>query len=336
MKNQKLIICMRKSLLMMFLLIGVVIHPDLWAQKITVNARLDSTVLWIGNQAHLTFEVSQQPNQKVNMPVFSDSIIGGLSIVEPVKIDTLKSQDGHILVKEHYLVTAFQDSLLFIPPFPFVMNGDTVWSKSLSLKVVQPFKIDTTSHSIADIKPVLVPKFNWLNLLYIILLILAIHGLIILLVYLYRKYLMKQPVLDSKELKLLLPPYVVALSQLDKIKEEKPWQQGRSKEYHTELTDIVREYIERVFNVNSMEMTSEEILDHLKNLRMEQKAAYSGLKQMLQLADLVKFAKWNATPDEHELSLLNAYLFVNQTKVEETKPIEELKIDESNENSKVI
>ena len=320
----------------MFLLLVALVHPNLWAQKITVNARLDSTVLWIGNQTFLTFEVSQQPKQKVSMPVFSDSIIGGLDVVEPVKVDTVKSQDGHILVKQHYLVTAFKDSLLYIPPFPFVLNGDTVWSKSLSLKVVQPFKIDTASNAIADIKPVFQPKFNWLNLLFIILMVLAIHGLLIILFIVYQKYIKKQPVLDSKEMKLLLPPYVVALSELDKIKQEKPWQQGRSKEYHTELTDIIREYIERVFNVNSMEMTSDEILEHLRNLRLEQKTAYTGLRQILQLADLVKFAKWNATPDEHELSLLNAYLFVNQTKVEESIPLEEIKNEEIKENNKVI
>ena len=178
---------MRKFLVLLFLLLVFVIHSNLWAQKITVNASLDSTVIWIGNQAHLTFEVSQQPNQKVSMPLFSDSI-GGLSLVEPVKIDTVKSQDGHILVKQHYLVTAFKDSLLFIPPFPFVLNGDTIWSKSLSLKVIQPFKIDTASNSIADIKPVLNPKFNWLNLLFIILLVLVIHGIIILIFAVYKKY----------------------------------------------------------------------------------------------------------------------------------------------------
>jgi len=320
---------------MLFLLLVFILHSNLWAQKMTVNASLDSTVIWIGNQAHLTFEVSQQPNQKVSMPIFSDSI-RGLSLVEPVKIDTVKSQDGHILVKQHYLVTAFKDSLLYIPPFPFVLNGDTVWSKSLSLKVIQPFKIDTASHSIADIKPVLAPKFNWLNLLFIILLVLLFHGLIILIFAIYKKYFKKQPDLSSKEMKLLLPPYVVALSQLDKIKLEKPWQQGRSKEYHTELTDIVREYIERVFNINSMEMTSEEILEHLKNLKVEQKIAYTGLKQIFQLADLVKFAKWNANPDEHELSLSNAYLFVNHTHVEETKPPEEIKSDGFKENNKGI
>jgi len=327
---------MRKYLLLLFLLLVSFVHSNLWAQKITVNARLDSTVMWIGNQTHLTFEISQQPKQKVGMPVFSDSIIGGLELVEPVKIDTLKSPDGHILVEQHYLVTAFKDSLLYIPPFPFVLNGDTVWSKSLSLKVVQPFKIDTASNAIADIKPVFQPKFNWLNLLFIVLLILAIHGIIILLLFIYRKYLKKSPVLDSKEMKLLLPPHVVALSELDRLKQDKPWQQGRSKEYHTELTDIIREYIERVFSVNSMEMTSEEILDHLRNLKSEQKTAYSGLNQILKLADLVKFAKWNPTPDEHELSLSNAYLFVNQTKVDETKPLEEIKNEEIKENTKVV
>jgi hypothetical protein len=128
----------------------------------------------------------------------------------------------------------------------------------------------------------------------------------------------------------------VALSELDKIKQEKPWQQGRPKEYHTELTDILREYIERVYNVNSMEMTSEEILENLRNLRFEQKNAYLGLKQILQLADLVKFAKWNATPDEHELSLSNAYLFINQTKVEELKPVTEPVNEEIKENNKVV
>ena len=327
---------MRKSLLLLFLLLVSFVHSNLWAQKITVIARLDSTVMWIGNQTHLTFEISQQPRQKVGMPVFSDSIIGGLELVEPVKIDTLKSPDGHILVEQHYLVTAFKDSLLYIPPFPFVLNGDTVWSKSLSLKVVQPFKIDTASNAIADIKPVFQPKFNWLNLLFIVLLILAIHGIIILLLFIYRKYLKKSPVLDSKEMKLLLPPHVVALSELDRLKQDKPWQQGRSKEYHTELTDIIREYIERVFSVNSMEMTSEEILDHLRNLKSEQKTAYSGLNQILKLADLVKFAKWNPTPDEHELSLSNAYLFVNQTKVDETKPLEEIKNEGIKENTKVV
>lgn len=314
---------MRKTIL--FLFFAALAYSQLFAQKITVNARLDSTVIWIGSQAHLTFEVSQQPNQKVIMPLFSDTIIGALELTEPVKIDTIKSPDGHLLVKQHYTVTSFKDSLLYVPSYPFVLNGDTVWSKSLSLKVVQPFKIDTASHQIADIKQVFDAKFDWADFFKMLFSSWFLLFLLAILYILYLKYFKKKPVLTANEVKLLQPAHVVALSQLDKIKQEKLWQQGRHKEYHTELTDVIREYIERVFNINSMEMTSDEILDHLRALRKEQKSTYLCLQQILQLADLVKFAKWNTTPDEHELSLTNAYLFVNQTKIEEVKPLEELK-----------
>jgi len=229
------------------------------------------------------------------------------------------------------LVTAFQDSLMYIPPFPFVLNGDTVWSKSLSLKVVQPFKIDTAANSISDIKPVFEPKFDWVGLIKMILLGLVIIALLVLLYFVLRKYWMKKPIFVSTPEK-ALPPFVIALNHLDKIKQEKPWQHNRVKEYHTELVDVIREYIEQVFDINCMEMTSIEILEHLGDLRKEQKTAYFALKQMLQLADLVKFAKWNPTPDEHESSLTNAYLFVNQTKVEEIKPLEV--VPEENTTSK--
>ena len=138
----------------------------------------------------------------------------------------------------------------------------------------------------------------------------------------------KKPVFESANKEPEIAPHILALNELDRIKNEKLWQQGRSKEFHTQLTDVLRIYIEKVFDINSMEMTSEEILMNLKTMQNEQKSAYSGLKQILQLADLVKFAKWNALPDENELSLMNAFLFVNQTKMEEVKPLEDLKKQE--------
>lgn len=318
---------MRKKQFIYLFLISL-LPVSLWGQKITVNAKLDSTVLWIGDQAKLTFEVSQQPNQKVIMPIFSDTIVGGLEMVEPVKMDTVKNSDGHIQVNQTYTVTAFQDSLLYIPPFPFVSGGDTVWSKSLSLKVVQPFQIDTAANTITDIKPVLEPKFDWLGLIKTIFIILLIAVFVIGAFILIRKLVQKKPVFENAKKEPDIPAHLVALGELDRIKNEKLWQQGRLKEFHTQLTDVIRIYIEKNFHVNSMEMTSEEILESLKVVQLEQKSAFLGLKQILQLADLVKFAKWNALPDENELSLMNAYLFVNQTKVEEVKPLETIKEEE--------
>ena len=85
------------------------------------------------------------------------------------------------------------------------------------------------------------------------------------------------------------------------------------KEYQTELTDVIREYIGRRYEVKSTEKTSDETLRELKPLMAEQKELFERLRKMLSLADLVKFAKWHTTPDENESALLTAYDFVNET-----------------------
>lgn len=316
-----------KKIILAILLLPLSINC-LQAQKISVKAIMDSTVIWIGEQAHLSFQVSQLPNQKVIMPLFSDTIVGGLEIVDSMKVDSTKTSDGHLLVTSRYTVTSFKDSLIYVPSYPFILNGDTVWSNSLSLKVIQPFKIDTASHKIADIKQVMTPPFYWWGLIRIILLVLLIIALLVTAYFLFRKYWQKRPMFEKSEPQIKLPAHVEALQKLEHIKAERLWQQGRIKEYHTELTDVMREYIERVFNIRSMEMTSEEILDEVKVLRQSKKSAFDSLKQILQIADLVKFAKWSATPEENETSLMNAYLFVNQTKVEEVQPIEEIAKEE--------
>lgn len=138
-------------------------------------------------------------------------------------------------------------------------------------------------------------------------------------IFLLMIYLRKKTGLLSALPEVKLPPFEIALAKLENIKNEKLWQQNRHKEYHSELTDVLREYIELNFLVPAMEMTSDEILGQLNSLRKEDKESYNALQQILQLADLVKFAKWNAGTEEHELSLTNAFYFVNQTKIEEEK-----------------
>lgn len=292
---------------------------NLSAQGFTVNASVDSTQLWIGQQTALTFEINQTQGLKIQTPVFSDVIIKGLDMVDPVRNDTAISPDGHLIIRQKYQITSFEDSLFLIPPFPFVSGDDTVWSSSLSLKVIQPFVIDTTKNQITDIKGVLDPEFNlwfwvkkYLPWLIGIWLIAAIAVLIILI---SRRKRHNLPLIRKPD----VPAHVVAIQKLDKIKQDKLWLQDRQKEYHTQVTDVLREYIERVYEIPAMEMTSDEVLEQLVMLRTDDKSSYLALREILQLADLVKFAKWIAMTDENEHSLANAYVFVNQTKKEEKK-----------------
>jgi hypothetical protein len=111
---------------------------------------------------------------------------------------------------------------------------------------------------------------------------------------------------------------------LDRLKSEKSWKAGKNKKYYTDLTDILRKYIERRFQFNALEMTTDEILALFKRDKSTQ-SVYQNLSQILQLADLVKFAKIEPLESENELSMINSYLFVNQTKQEEVKTIEEQK-----------
>ena len=146
--------------------------------------------------------------------------------------------------------------------------------------------------------------------------------------YAWRWYLKnRKPEEEEINPELLRPADEVALEKLDEIKAQKIWKDGKVKEYQTELTDVVREYIGRRFEVHSTEKTSDETLRELKPILMngglingdaslngDGKELYEKLRKMLQLADLVKFAKWHTTPDENEQGLTTAYEFVNETK----------------------
>ncbi len=117
---------------------------------------------------------------------------------------------------------------------------------------------------------------------------------------------------------------------MNTLEQKELWQKGDVKAYYSELTDIARNYIEEAIAIPAMESTTAELVAGLKAASQKKKMKLSqetieNLERVLKQADLVKFAKWDALPDEHELSLYNAFLFVNQTKIEPPKDIDELK-----------
>lgn len=312
---------MRISIVPFFLLAALMLVSSVSAQKITVNTTVDSTQIWIGQQTRVVFELTQPQDKWVQSPVFADKLIDGIELVEPVSNDTATSADGHLVVRQSYTVTSFTDSLYLIPAYPFVPVGstDTVWSNPVSLKVIQPFEIDTAANAITDIKEVMDPPFSWKYFLKTILpWIIAFH-ILLAIVYFILKLLRNKPEKRSLEPVIKVPPYVWAMEQLQQLKEEKLWQQNLQKEYFTRLTDILRGYIEKSYSIPAPELTSDEILGQLIQLKKENKEAFTRLQQLLQLADLVKFAKWYATPVESEQSLSNAIEFLNLTKTEEKK-----------------
>lgn len=292
-----------------------------------VSATLDSTTLFIGDQTDLHLRAIGEVGEQVTMPVLDKELIPGVEIVDRTIVDTLSLKDGRVQYDQYLTLTSFEDSLFYIAPLPFVSGDDTVWSDGLTLNVVQPFEMDTTDMAITDIKGVYKAPIWWWGIFRWVLLALLLAGVGVagyyLITYLQNR---KREEQGNEVITIpLRPAEEVALEKLDAIKEKKIWQQGQVKEYYTQLTDVVREYIARRFEVSSVEQTSDETLRDIRPLLNERKDLYDQLRKMLTLADLVKFAKWSTTPDENELSLRNAYTFVKETA---TKSQEELEVED--------
>ena len=284
---------------------------------LVVSAAIDSTTLFIGDQTDLHLRATCEVGEQVQMPLLNDNLIPGIEIVGRTIIDTTQLRDGRVQYDQYMTLTSFEDSLFYIAPLPFVSSGDTVWSESLMLNVVQPFEMDSTDIAITDIKGIYKAPIWWWGIFRWVLLALAIAGIGVggyyLISYLRRRYGdMPAVVVPTEPLR---PADEVALEKLDAIREQKIWQSGQVKEYYTQLTDVVREYIARRFEVSSTEQTSDETLRAMRVLLTDKKELYDNLRKMLTLADLVKFAKWTTTPDENEISLRNAYTFVKETSV---------------------
>jgi hypothetical protein len=270
-------------------------------------------MLMIGDQTAMHLSVTQEANERVEMPVFGETLQDGIEIVDRSAVDTTTLPDGRLQLSQELTLTSFKDSLFAVAPIAVVSGGDTFRTEPMALNVIQPFEVDS-SLAITDIKDIEKAPIYWWGILRWILLALAVIGLFVGAYYgvqWYRKHFLKEEEVIEPEL--LRPADEVALEKLDEIKAQKIWKDGKVKEYQTELTDVVREYIGRRFDVQSTEKTSDETLRAMKPLI--DKELFAKLSKMLQLADLVKFAKWHTTPDENEQALSTAYEFVKETTI---------------------
>ena len=278
----------------------------------------------LGDQTDLHLSVTHEASEQVQMPVYGEMLQEGIEIVDRSAIDTTALPDGRVQMTQDLTLTSFKDSLFAIQPLYVTSGEDTFWTEPMALNVIQPFEVDS-SLAITDIKDIEKAPIWWWGIFRWVLLALGCVLLAVGGYYLWRWYRKhRKPEEETIDPELLRPADEVALEKLDEIKAQKIWKDGKVKEYQTELTDVVREYIGRRFDVHSTEKTSDETLQEMKS--KVDKDLYTRLKNMLQLADLVKFAKWHTTPDENETALITAYDFVNETKevvTDENEPTEQ-------------
>lgn len=286
------------------------------AQSVTVDATIDSLQILIGEQAKIKLQVSLDANKRAIFPVYTDTLIRGVEIIDVAKPDTQLLNDGRrSLITQEYTVTSFDSALYYLPPMKVIVDNKPYLSKALALKVYS-MPVDTLHpDQFFGPKTVMQAPFAWEDWYVAIACVLLFVPLLLLLIYLVKRIRDNKPIIRKVKVEPKLPPHQLAIQEIERIKNEKVWQKGLSKEYYTELTDTLRTYIKDRFGFNALEMTSSEIIDKL--LEMKDKEAIKDLRDLFQTADLVKFAKHNPMMNENDANLINAIDFINETKVKE-------------------
>lgn len=313
------------SYIILSLLLSVAAFQPVSAAVPTVKARLDSVQLLMGRLTNLHLEVVHDKNKAGGFPMLQqggpDGIIGvcgdSVELRTSVRIDTVDIGSGKVQYNYTIPVQAFDSGMYRLPEFVYVSGTDTARSNRLSLKVI-PVNVgadepiadyaptaDPEGKSIFDIIPDFIVDY-WLIWLLVLL-------LIAILIYAWTIYKKRGSLLPPKPLP---TPYEVAIGALRRLKERKLWENGMEREYFTELTDILRVYMEGRFGINAMEMTTRQIIQKLSaNPEVKDKKEY--MREILDMADFVKFAKATPMAEDNVRAYDKAISFVEETKPEE-------------------
>lgn len=292
--------------------------------QVSVNVKIDSLELFIGEQTTIHLEVNMNAGQRLRFPVFNDTIVRGVELVETPSADTVFLNDGkRLTVTQHYLVTSFDSALYYLPPFQVEVDGHKYESKSLALKVLS-VPVDTAHvDKFFGPKDVMNAPFLWDDWKWpfwgsVLMMLIAMFT-----VYAFIRFRDNKPIIRRIRLTPKLPAHRKAMNRIEEIKADNLVRSDDSKEYYTQLTDALRTYIHERYGFNAMEMTSSEIIAKLTEIGTEQSLAE--LRQLFLTSDLVKFARYNTLINENDANLVSAIDFINQTKVEvdeSTKPVE--------------
>lgn len=284
------------------------------AQEIKIRAELDTTLMLIGDQQHYRIVADQPVSVILEFPLFGDTLISKLEILER-STDTVHLSNSQIQVTQDYLITSF-DSGYYEVPRQLVLAKyqgitDSLYSNSY-LFYVNTFQIDSIQ-GIIDIKPPMEAPVTFRELIPYILLVHLILLLVGAGIIINRRFFRKKghsPLVYKRQ----IPAHIEALDALDALKEKKLWQQGKHKEFHSELSDILRLYLERRYAFPALEQTTDEILAQLMSTHLMDYGQIEVLKQVLVLADFVKFAKLEPLASQNESNFQQVYTLVLQTK----------------------
>ena len=261
------------------------------------TATLDSNTILIGQQ--INFTITNKVTSTKIWPTYNEFLVEGIEIIKASKIDTT---DG--VITQEFVITAWDSGSYFIPPIAFSENSKT---EGLLLNVQTIILAEDAE--LKDIKQPIEEPIGWSDIWPWLLGILILS----LIIFIVKKYIFNKnkPSIIIKP-KVIIAADISALKELNALEKAKIWQEGNVKEYHSQLSEIIRRYTENRFQFIALELTTDEILQELKSILSDDQL--NNLSTLLQRADLAKFAKSKPIDTENMESMVLAKGFVNTTK----------------------
>ena len=250
---------------------------------------LDSTSIKIGEELFYSIETEIDSTTLVLFP--EGQTFQPMEMIESYPTDTISSDIRLKLIKK-YGLTQFDSGTYTIPQQKILIGDKTLFSDSIKINV-GAVAVDTTKQKMYEIKPIINVqkqssfwgKFWWI----VVVLALTAGGIIYWGVF-------RKRILTEEEKIAALPPYKQAKLALEKLDEQTYFEYQKVKEFYSELTFILRKYLNEKVYDQSLESTTEELIVRLNILKdakeiLIHKETIENIQGTLERADLVKFAK---------------------------------------------
>ena len=290
----------------------------------TLQSRISRDSILIGDQIEWTLDLQLAPGESARISKPGEAPVPGVEALGEMKLDTLSQKGGKLDLRGRVLLTSFDSGSYDLPQL-FVLlartdgSVDTLAYHGPHLEVTT-IPIDTATFQPYDIKGQIRYPLTFKEVLPWIGLALLVAALVWLLVRWIRmrrqnRDFFGKPVVQD-------PPHIVALRSLEKTRAQKLWQNGKQKQFYTQVTDALRQYIAERYGISALEETSAEMFRDLADKEITP-SLFEQMKDLFTTADFVKFAKHTATDQENENAIPTAIRFVNETYMSQIENEEE-------------
>lgn len=293
---------------------------------ITILSSVDKSTITIGDLITYTVMIEHDEAVNVILPSLGENL-GGFEIRDYTVYNPAKEGD-RILDRVDYIISTFETGEFEIPPIEvrYTIPPDTeehiIRTESINI-TVESLK-PSEEGDIRDIKPPWDIDYDWRPLLFYGLAGLLLVGLGIGTVMYIRKRRRGETLLPRKR-EPERSPHEIAYKELTRLEESNLLEKGKIKIFYSELADIIRRYTEKRFQIEAMELTTSQLLAELENIQEE--SLVDLYRQLLELCDLVKFAKFTPGAGQHIEVVQQARNIVDRTRWRETIPNEESQTD---------